>query len=108
MVRRHLITRGNRQAHELGSDRHTVWSSIPPVDGRAQWNPSGQNLTTITRDDSAWLPDRVGGDQRLLSDYATRVTRFPDSQDLALQIENELYVTDVGGSAPRRVAELAQ
>jgi hypothetical protein len=81
---------------------------VARVDGRVQWSPSGQNLTTITNDDSAWLADRVGGGQRLLSDYATRVTWFPDSQHLALQIENELYVTDVGGSAPRLVAELAQ
>ena len=78
------------------------------LDGRLQWSPSGQNLTTMTTDDSVWLADRVGGEPRLLTDYATRVTWFPDSQHLALQIENELYVTDVTGGAPRLVAEIAR
>ncbi len=75
--------------------------------GRLQWSPSGQNLFTLNMDDSAWLGDRVGGGLRLLSDDATRVTWFPDSQHLAVQIENELYVTDVQGTTPRLVATLS-
>lgn len=85
----------------------TTGAAVAQLDGRLQWSPSGQNLTVMTADDSVWLADRVGGAQRLLSDYATRATWFPDSQHLAMQIENELYVTDVAGSVPRLVAQLA-
>jgi hypothetical protein len=81
---------------------------VARLEGRLQWSPSGQDLTTMTADDSVWLANRVGDERRLLSDYATRATWFPDSRHLALQVENELYLTDVAGSAPRLVAELAQ